>query len=128
MTHNAFSNPGAGRVPADDRPFARCGFAPGTALRLYPKAGRAVRHRGLVRKIDRERHSCPAGAEAITLATGLGELSFAHCRWHVARVLAQAFRDCGNAFGLERAAVSTSIPDRKRPEGAANQTGPMPRI
>lgn len=130
MTHNAFSNLGAGRVPADDRPFARCGFAPGTALRLYrpAKAGRAVRHLGLVQKVDRERHSRAAGAETITIVTGLGELSFAHCRWHVARVLAQAFRDCGNAFGLERAAVSTSIPDRKRPEGAANQTGPMPRI
>ena len=65
-------------------------------------------------KIDRERHSRAAGAETITIVTELGELSFAHCRWHVARVLAQAFRDCGNAFGLERAAVSTSIPDRKR--------------
>jgi hypothetical protein len=31
-------------------------------------------------------------------------------------------------FGLERATASTSIPDRKRPEGAANQTGPVPRI
>jgi hypothetical protein len=64
----------------------------------------------------------------ITLVTGLGELSFAHCQWHVARLLAQAFRDGGNAFRLKRAAVSTSIPDRKRLEGAANQTGSMPRI
>jgi hypothetical protein len=29
MTHNAFSNPGAGGGPAADRPFARCGFRTG---------------------------------------------------------------------------------------------------